>query len=174
VRINAEPRVRLRTARPDDRSFLLELFAGTRGPELAALPDDAIRRAFVESQFDLQDSHYRLHYPGATFDVIECDGEPAGRVYVHRRVDEIRLMEITVAPKWRRHGIARQLLAALISESDASGLPIGLHVEPDNPANAWYRRLGFRHELDRGAYQFLLRPAGTRLDTGKGQESAIS
>lgn len=174
MRINAEPRVRLRPTRPDDRSFLLELFAGTRGPELAALPDDATRRAFVESQFDLQDSHYRLHYSGATFDLIEFDGERAGRVYVHRRDDELRLMEITVAAVFRRRGIARHLLAALIDESAASGVPIGLHVEPDNPANAWYRRLGFRHELNRGAYQFLLRPADTRADTGKGQESAIS
>lgn len=169
-----EGRIGLRTVTAIDRPFLMALFASTRGPELAAMPDDAVREAFIASQFELQDSHYRAHYPGATFDVIECDGEPAGRVYVHRRVDEIRLMEITVAEAFRRRGIARQLLAALISESDASGLPIGLHVEPDNPANAWYRRLGFRHELDRGAYQFLLRPAGPGKPAGQAPEPALS
>lgn len=156
-----EGRIRLRAVTAGDRPFLMALFASTRGPELAALPDDALRDAFIASQFDLQDHHYRAHYPGATFDVIECDGERAGRIYVHRREDEIRLMEITVAPEWRQRGIARRLLAALIAESDSTGRPIGLHVEPDNPANAWYRRLGFRHQLDNGAYQFLLRPPRT-------------
>lgn len=157
-----------------DRDFLIALFASTRGPELAVLPNDTEREAFIASQVDLQDSHYRAHYPGASFDVIECDGEPAGRIYVHRRNDEIRLMEITVAPEWRRRGIARQLLAALISESEASGLPIGLHVEPDNPANAWYRRLGFLHQLDRGVYQYLLRPAGAGSPAGQAPEPALS
>lgn len=157
-----------------DRDFLIALFAGTRGPELAALPNDAVREAFIASQIDLQDSHYRAHYPGATFDVIECDGEAAGRIYVHRREDEIRLMEITVAPAFRRRGIARQLLAALIAESESAGLPIGLHVEPDNPANAWYRRLGFRHLLDRGVYQYLLRPAGAGSPSGQAPEPAVS
>lgn len=172
--IGDEPPIRLRPATPEDRAFLLGLFASTRGPELAALPDDALRDAFIASQFDLQDHHYRTHYPGATFDVIECDGEPAGRIYVHRREDEIRLMEITVAPSWRRRGIARRLLAALIAESESAGLPIDLHVEPDNPANAWYRRLGFRHLLDRGAYQFLLRPPRTPADDVALSAGAVS
>lgn len=174
MRIEGQPALRLRPATPDDRGFLLELFAGTRGPELAALPDAAARRAFVASQFDLQDRHYRAHYVGAAFDVIECDGERAGRIYVHRRDDEIRLMEITVAPAFRQRGIARRLLEALIAEADATGLPLGLHVEPDNPANAWYRRLGFRHEADRGAYQFLLRPPTVDEGPGRRESPAVS
>lgn len=157
MRVDENPVPVLRPVTPADRAILLELFAETRAAELAALADDASRRAFVESQFDLQDTHYRTHYPGARFDVIEIGDERVGRVYVHRRSDEIRLMEITIAPAWRRRGVARQLVHALLAEGDASGLPVGLHVEPDNPANAWYRRLGFRHVVDRGAYEFLLR-----------------
>jgi ribosomal protein S18 acetylase RimI-like enzyme len=153
----ADVAVRLRPVVDTDRGFLLELFACTREAECRALPDDRARRAFVESQFDLQDHHYRAYYPGARLDVIEVDGAPVGRIYVHRRDDEIRLMEITISPASRRRGIARTLLRGLIAESEAGGLPIGLHVEPDNPANAWYRRLGFRHVVDRGAYEFLLR-----------------
>lgn len=150
----------MRPAAAADRPFLLALFASTRASELAALPDDAARRAFVEDQFDLQDRHYRRYYPGARFDVIELTAAPVGRMYVHRRADEIRLMEITIAPEWRRRGIAACLVHALISESDECGIPIGLHVEPDNPANRWYRRLGFRHIVDRGAYEFLMRAPG--------------
>lgn len=170
MQIDGEPSLRLRPATAADREFLIALFASTRGPELAMLPDEASRAAFIVSQFDLQDTHYRSHCPTATFDVIECAGERVGRIYVHRRHDEIRLMEITVAPAFRRRGIARRLLAALIAEGDATGVPIGLHVEPDNHARAWYGRLGFRHHSDGGVYQFLLRPA----DTGTGQESVIS
>ncbi len=160
MRADTPPRPVLRPAVPADRAFLVELFAETRAAELAALADDASRRAFVESQFELQDTHYRRYYVGARFDVIELAGEPVGRIYVHRREDEIRLMEITVAPAWRRRGIAARLVHDLIAESEASGLPIGLHVEPENPANAWYRRLGFRHIVDRGGYEFLMRQPG--------------
>ena len=39
------------------------------------------------------------NYPGATLDVIEVDGERAGRLYVHRGEDDIRIMDIAVAPE---------------------------------------------------------------------------
>jgi hypothetical protein len=74
-----------------DREFLIGLYGSVREPELAHVRwDDTMRRAFVEHQFAAQDAHYREHYPGATLDVIEIDGSPAGRLYVHRGAREIR------------------------------------------------------------------------------------
>ena len=49
----ADAAIALRPIRPDDRSFLLAVYASTREPELAAVPWDAAQKAaFVEMQFD--------------------------------------------------------------------------------------------------------------------------
>ncbi|MDT7713547.1 MAG: hypothetical protein QOG46_2377, partial [Pseudonocardiales bacterium] len=87
--------MRLRPVDDADRAFLVELYASTREEELAQVewPEGA-RETFVEQQFAAQDHHYRANYPGATLDVIEVDGSPAGRLYVHRGPSDIRIMDI--------------------------------------------------------------------------------
>lgn len=149
---------RLRPVAAGDRAFLVELYASVREPELAHVPwDDATRRAFVEQQFAAQDVHYREHYPGATLDVIEVDGEPAGRLYVHRGPRDIRIMDIALAPPFRRRGIGTALLDALIAEAQASGRTLSIHVEADNPARRLYQRLGFARAGEHGVYLLLER-----------------
>jgi len=149
---------RLRPVAAGDRAFLVELYASVREPELAHVPwDDATRRAFVEQQFAAQDVHYREHYPGATLDVIEVHGEPAGRLYVHRGPRDIRIMDIALAPPFRRRGIGTALLDALIAEAQASGRTLSIHVEADNPARRLYQRLGFARAGEHGVYLLLER-----------------
>ena len=149
---------RLRPVAAGDRAFLVELYASVREPELAHVPwDDATRRAFVEQQFAAQDVHYREHYPGATLDVIEVDGEPAGRLYVHRGPRDIRIMDIALAPPFRGRGIGTALLDALIAEAQASGRTLSIHVEADNPARRLYERLGFARAGEHGVYLLLER-----------------
>ena len=92
----------LRPARPEDREFLLSVYASTRTEELTPVPwTDEQKAAFLRMQFDAQDAHYRAHYEGATYEVIEVDGLPAGRLYVHRRPKEIRLVDIALLPRFR-------------------------------------------------------------------------
>jgi ribosomal protein S18 acetylase RimI-like enzyme len=146
--------VRLRPVTDADRPFLLELYAGVRAPELALVPwDDATKRAFVAQQFAAQDAHYRAHYPGATLDVIEVGGAPAGRLYVHRGEHDVRIMDIALAPEHRGRGIGTALLRALIAEAGARTLSI--HVEAGNPARRLYERLGFRPAGEHGVYVLL-------------------
>lgn len=146
--------VRLRPVTDADRPFLLELYAGVRAPELALVPwDEATKRAFVAQQFAAQDAHYRAHYPGATLDVIEVGGAPAGRLYVHRGEHDVRIMDIALAPEHRGRGIGTALLRALIAEAGARTLSI--HVEAGNPARRLYERLGFRPAGEHGVYVLL-------------------
>ena len=153
----AEPR--LRPVAGDDREFLVELYGSVREPELAHVPwDAAARRAFVEHQFAAQDAHYREHYPGATLDVIEVDGEPAGRLYVHRGPSDVRIMDIALAPAFRGRGIGTGLLRALIAEAEESGRKLSIHVEVNNPARRLYERLGFRPAGEHGVYVLMERP----------------
>jgi ribosomal protein S18 acetylase RimI-like enzyme len=151
----------LRRAVEGDREFLVGLYAGTREAELDLVDwDEQTKRAFIEHQFAAQDDHYRTNYPGATLDVIEVDGEPAGRLYVHHGPNDIRIMDIALAPAFRGQGIGTELLASLIEEADESGRKLSIHVEMNNPARSLYDRLGFRPAGEHGIYVLMERPPG--------------
>ena len=137
----------------DDEPFLRRLYASIREDELAVVPwDEETKEAFLRQQFDAQDAHYREHYDGATYDVIEVDGEPAGRLYVARWDDEIRIMDIALLPEYRGRGIGTQLLRALLDEGARTGKRVSIHVEKHNPALMLYERLGFEPAADRGVH----------------------
>ena len=152
----------LRTARPDDREFLYRVYASTRTEELAVVPwDEAEKDTFLRAQFDSQDRWYRENYTHATFEVIEVDGEPAGRLYLHRGEREIRIVDIALLPEHRGNGVGSALLRDLLAEADAAGQRVTIHVERFNPALRLYERLGFTVAEDKGVYLFLERPAAT-------------
>jgi ribosomal protein S18 acetylase RimI-like enzyme len=151
---------RLRPVTDADRPFLVELYGSIREPELVHVPwDDDTKRAFVEHQFAAQDAHYREHYPGATLDVVEVDGERAGRLYVHRGKSDIRIMDIALAPAFRGRGIGTRLLRTLVAEAGDSGRRLSIHVEQNNPARRLYERLGFAPAGEHGVYLLYVKTA---------------
>jgi ribosomal protein S18 acetylase RimI-like enzyme len=150
--------VTLRPAAAADRPLLRAVYASTRADELALVAWDApVKEAFLAQQFDAQDAHYREHYPGATFDVIEVDGQAAGRLYVHRGPRDIRIMDIALLPGYRGQGTGTDLLHSLVAEAQASGRTLSIHVEVNNPARRLYERLGFRPAAEHGVYLLLER-----------------
>jgi len=152
------PRLSLREAGADDREFLYRVYASTREEELAIVGWDAEQvESFLRMQFEAQDRFYREHYEGTSFAVIECDGEPAGRLYLARWPDEIRIMDIALLPEYRGRGIGTVLLTEVIGEAERGGKRVSIHVEHNNPARRLYARLGFREVEDRGVYLFLVR-----------------
>ncbi|HEV2757228.1 MAG TPA: GNAT family N-acetyltransferase [Actinomycetota bacterium] len=153
--------VELRPAEPADEPFLRDVYASARADELERVPwSDEQKRAFTDQQFTAQDSYYREHYEGATYDVILVDGERAGRLYVARWPEEIRIMDITILPEFRGAGAGTRLLEELQAEARTGGKSLSIHVEGFNPAMRLYERLGFRPVEERGAYVFMeWRPA---------------
>ena len=150
------PAISLRPALPEDRDFLGRVYASTRTEELAVTGwDDATKDAFLAQQFNAQDDYYRATYENASYDVILVDGEPAGRLYVARWADEIRLMDISLLPECRGRGIGEQLIRALLDEARAAGKPVTIHVERGNRALSLYRRLGFGMIADKGVYLLI-------------------
>jgi ribosomal protein S18 acetylase RimI-like enzyme len=136
------------------------VYASTREEELAVVPwDDAQKETFLRQQFDAQDAWWRENYAEATFDVILVDGEPAGRLYVHRGPSEIRIVDIALLPEHRGNGVGTRLLDDLLAEGDAGAKSVTIHVERMNPALRLYERLGFSLAEDKGVYLFLERPA---------------
>jgi ribosomal protein S18 acetylase RimI-like enzyme len=77
------------------------------------------------------------------FCIIETE-HPIGRFYVHRGTEEIRLIDVALLSAWQRRGIGSAYVDALLAEAKGAGLPVSLHVEPQNPARRLYLRAGFR------------------------------
>ena len=73
------------------------------------------------------------------------DGEgPAGRLVLDRRPGELRVVDLSIAPRARRRGLARALLLALQQEAREGGHSLSLRVRADNAAaRSLYAGLGF-------------------------------
>jgi len=142
---------------PEDADLLLRVYRSTREAELAMIVDwtDEMKDAFIRQQFSAQHTWYQEHYVGAEFQVILVDGEPAGRLYVHRRPKEIRLVDIAFLPEFRGGGLGSSIVRDLLAEGEAAGKPVTIHVEIYNPAMRLYERLGFRPVEERGPYRLM-------------------
>ena len=149
-------RVELRPATSADREFIFRVYAATREEELAPVPwPPEAKEAFLRQQFDAQDSWWRTHYPGATFEVIVVDGRDAGRLYLWEGPSEIRIVDVALLAEARRGGAGTRLIRDLQRRAAATGKSVSIHVERMNPALRLYERLGFRLVEDKGVYLFL-------------------
>lgn len=146
--------VTLRPVTDADRDFLVQLYGSTREEELSQVtwPEGA-REAFVLMQFEAQDADYRRNNPGARFDVVEVDGEPAGRLYVAPRAGDLRIVDISLAPEYRGLGVGTALLTDLQQEATATGCILSIHVERTNRASELYARLGFHVAAEGDVYR---------------------
>ncbi len=149
--------VTLRPSTPADEPFLRDVYASTRAKELEPVPwTDEQRRAFCDSQFDLQDTHYRRAYPSATFDVVEWGGRPVGRLLVAVGTTASEILDIAMAPEACGQGLGTLLLQWVQTRAAYAGLPVVLMVEPANPARRLYDRLGFRLRADGTLHQEMV------------------
>ena len=96
-------------------------------------------------------------------------GSRSGRLYVERRPNELHILDIAILPAWRNQGIGTQLLRDLISEARATGVPVGIYVEHNNPAMRLYERLGFRSIAEHGLY-FQMEWTPENADAGHDQQ----
>ena len=149
------PGLSLRPAGSGDRGFLLRVYASTRD-DLRLVGWSAHQtEAIVRMQFEAQDASYRAQYDPVSFDVVEVDGEPVGRLYVARLEDEIRIVDVALLPEHRGRGIGTALLRGLLGEAAAAGKRLSIHVDKHNPARRLYERLGFTESADQGLYVLM-------------------
>ena len=139
-----------------DLEFLNRLYASTRAAEMALLDWTSEQKTqFLTMQFNAQHSFYQEQFGQAAFLIIAADNKSVGRVYLDRRPDEIRLIDIALLPEQRNSGLGTALLKDLLDEGRSSGLPVKIHVESFNPAMRLYQRLGFKPVEDQGVYQLM-------------------
>lgn len=156
--------LQLRNAEGSDLAFLRTLYRTVRDPELALTSwPEAQRQAFSDSQFALQDRHYRAHYTGALFLVIEHQGASVGRLYLGTAPGPLRLMDLAFMPLWRGRGWGTALVRAVVGRADREARDTLLFVESNNPAYRLYGREGFVDEGVEGVYMRMRRqPAPVR------------
>jgi GNAT superfamily N-acetyltransferase len=148
--------ITLRPIAEGDDAFLYRVYAGTREEELAQVDwDREQKERFLQMQFAAQHHYYMEHYTGAAFQVILVDGQPAGRLYVARWPQEIRIVDIALLAPYRNRGIGSLLLRGLLAEGAQAGKPVTIHVEQFNPARRLYERLGFAKVAGRGVYDLM-------------------
>jgi len=150
--------ITLRPITDADMEFLHRLYGTTREDELRQVDWTPEQKAvFVSHQFHAQHQFWQENYDGTSWDLIERDGVPIGRLYVARWPEEIRIVDIALMPEHRGGGLGTRLILELLAEGDASGRRVSIHVELFNPARRLYERLGFVQAGDRGVYLLMER-----------------
>ncbi|HEV2805057.1 MAG TPA: GNAT family N-acetyltransferase [Chthoniobacterales bacterium] len=148
--------ISLRPVTPADDAFLARVYASSRAEELAVTGwSEQLKEDFCRQQFDAQSAYYAANYPAASFQIIERDGWPVGRLYVDRWEKEIRIVDITLLPEFRGSGMGTKLLRDLQDEARSAGKSLTIHVERFNRALGLYQRLGFEQVEDKGVYLLM-------------------
>ena len=155
-----------RDAQNEDLPFFRQLYADVRAAELAAVPwPEAVRQAFLDSQFTLQHQHYTEHYQPADYLVLEDAAKPIGRLYLYRDKFEANVIDIALLAAARGRGIGSALLHLVQQTARSDGLgSVMLHVEHRNTAaRRLYERMGFAVEADIGSHLRMRWPAASGL-----------
>ena len=154
--MDASVKVELRPTSESDLAFLSALYASTRTEELSQVPwSEPEKQSFLDQQFDSQHQFYQQQFPKATFDIILSNDKPIGRLYVDKRKDEIRLIDIALVAEIRGNGIGSALINNILKQARAEAKPVRIHVEVNNPAMRLYKRLGFKQIDNNGIYHLM-------------------
>jgi ribosomal protein S18 acetylase RimI-like enzyme len=140
--------IETRIAKIEDDPFLCEVYSSTRIDEVSAWGwEESERNAFLTMQWIMQKNSYQHQFPDAENHIISYEGLNAGRMMLKRTKGIIHLIDISLLPLFRNHGVGSSLLKILQHEALMNQQIIELHVTPHNPARLLYERLGFQqHE----------------------------
>lgn len=149
--------LQLRNTHDGDAPFRRALYAATRD-DLRQLPMPA---EFIDNLISMQQQIHeegqRNAFPHAQHWIVECHGEPVGRVVFDMSGDEWRLVDIAIAPAARRRGVASAVLRALQRRAAGQRAAIGLAVAHANDgARRLYAAAGFQPRASDTLHQQLL------------------
>jgi GNAT superfamily N-acetyltransferase len=87
---------------------------------------------------------FRAGFRPSSTRLIEAGGVFAGCVSLHRAEDHFELEHFYLEPGCQGRGVGAAVLARLLAEADAAGLPVRLGVLKQSAAARFYERHGFR------------------------------
>jgi GNAT superfamily N-acetyltransferase len=129
----------------EDEDFLYKLYASTREAEFAMMAiTDEQRAGLMRGQFELQKKGYASQYPNSVHNVIEVDGQPAGRIWINEDEEEILVVDLALLPEFQRKGIGSYLMRQSMERAAHMGKPVRGTVLWFNVASLEFvRMLGF-------------------------------
>ena len=147
----------LRRVEPDDEEFLVLLYGSTREDELAQVSwAEGQKDQFVRWQYELQRGEYQTRFPDFDYFTVLMDDQRAGRIWIGRDQEQIRLLDIALLPEFQNRGAGTVLLRHLMEEASLAGKPLRHMVFVLNSdAHRFYERLGFVVIEDLGAYKHM-------------------
>lgn len=157
----------LRPATENDLDFLKGVYASTRLDELKATGwTQAQLEEFLAMQFNAQHTFYKEQFAKADFDIVQCNGDDVGRLYLDDRDEEIRIVDIALLPPFRGLGLGTRLLNQVMTRADSERKLVRIHVEKNNPALTLYQRLGFTEVADKGVYLLMEKSPSAKVAVG--------
>jgi GNAT superfamily N-acetyltransferase len=96
----------------------------------------------------------------ATLRLVRVAGELAGCIARSRRDDAFEIEHFFIAPERQKSGLGSNVLAAILAETDAAGLPVRLGVLKLRDAARLYERHGFRRTHSEEWDDYFKRPTG--------------
>lgn len=135
----------LRPCTEADNAFVYDVFCTTWEHEVAALPNQNLAQHVLRIQHIAQERRFESHYPSHQRYVVLVDGEPAGRLYVHESDSVMHVIDLTLMPQFRDHGVGTRIFRDLFTHAAQEGQTISLRVARRNErATDFYTSIGFR------------------------------
>lgn len=157
----------VRPATPEDDAFLFDVYCSTKQDQVAALPNPSLASHFLRIEYTAQNRRFELRFPGHERWVVLVDGEPAGRLYLHRSPSLLQVVDLTLLPEHRSQGLGTRLMRLVLDQAAAAEQAVTLRVSRSNPrAASLYDAIGFRlvTEDDQDVYfEWTPQPAPPRF-----------
>ncbi len=146
-------RVTTRPSLTEDSAFILELYASTSEAELLSLGWTlAKQRTFIIMQAQTEEWNRARLYPGLERLTICVDGVPAGRMLISISESVLHVVDLSLLPQYRGHGIGTQLLGEIMVEARAARIPLQVKVHKESQAVRFFERLGFGTPVPDGLF----------------------
>ena len=157
----------MRPATSADEAFLFDVYCTTKRDQVAALPDPSLAQHFLRIEYTAQDRRFAQRFPGHERWIVLADGQPAGRLYLHRSPSLLQVVDVTLLPEHRSRGLGTHLMGLVLDEATAHDQAVSLRVSRGNHrAASLYDAIGFRHvtEDDLDVYlEWTPQPAPRRI-----------
>ncbi|MFT4559164.1 MAG: GNAT superfamily N-acetyltransferase [Planctomycetaceae bacterium] len=152
----------------DDR-FLFDVFlAGIDQQRKHVTCTDEQWVTLQADQYRLQTAFYHEHWSdSSSFDIIELNGRPIGRIYEWQGLDEgveqIRVIDFSLLAEFRNQGIGSRVIKGLIDRADGKLLPVRTRIAPVDLSRPFLERHGFTLLTDEGMTLLFQRLPGGQL-----------
>ena len=139
--------ITLRPRRDSDEAFLRKAYESSREEELEHVlwENSMQRQAFLDHQFNAQDTHLKNFYTDLEYHIIESEGKPIGRLALEWQKDHLHIVDLIIITEFRKQRIGSAIMEAIISEVDKRGISSAVMYEKWKPYNEkFYETYGFK------------------------------